>query len=387
MLLNVAQYQLLPTLSICKLMHMEHVTIKPAWVLENKAGDRAGPELFALLNAVLESGKLTNAALQLGVSYRHAWNSVARWNVFFGAPLVRLERGKGAFLTPLAERLLWAEQRVRARLGPQLESLASELNLEINRLLAREGTTIRVHASHGFAVARLPDLLRDHPQIQIDLRYLGSVESLASLARGACDLAGFHVAEGELGREALERYRRWLNPAAQRLVHLVTRTQGLFLARGNPKAISGLEDLRRPNVVFINRQNGAGTRLLFDQLLARQGISPQDVVGYQTEEFTHAAVAAYVASGTADVGFGVEPAARQFQLDFLPLARERYLLLCQLTTLERPELTQLLHLLRSPQFQKIVASLPGYSAPQAGAVVRLEQAFPELLDPRRPPPA
>lgn len=357
---------------------MKHVTLRPAWFVEDSAGQRAGPELFAMLNALRDTGRLTQAAARLGLSYRHAWDLVAQWNTFFGAPLVTLARGRGATLTPLGERLLWAEQRLHARIGLQLESLTSELNQEINRLLRHAATTLRIHASHGFAVARLPQLLRGHPEIEVDLRYLGSVESLASLGRGACDLAGFHVPEGPAGPRVTGHYLRWLNPATQRLVHLVTRTQGLFVARGNPKALHGLRDLARADVVFINRQKGAGTRLLFDDLLQEAGLRPADLHGYETEEYTHDAVAAYVASGTADAGFGVEPAARRFQLDFVPLARERYLLLCHRETLERPELTALLRLLESESFRRIVAGLPGYSAPRAGVVASLESEFPQL---------
>jgi molybdate transport repressor ModE-like protein len=360
---------------------MKRLTIKSTWVVESEDGQQLGPELFAMLNAIHETGKLTEAVRRIGLSYRHAWNLVEGWNAFFGAPLVRFERGKGAFLTPLGERLLWAEQRVSARLALQLESVASELNLEINRLLATAAATIRIHASHGFAVARMPELLKGQDRIQMDLRYFGSLESLMSLNKGTCDLAGLHVPEGELARAALDQYARWLQPAKQRVIHLVTRTQGLFVAQGNPKGIHGVHDLIRPDITFINRQKGAGTRLLFDQILAAAGVEGRRIEGYRTEEFTHAAVAAYVASGAADAGFGVEPAARQFRLDFVPLARERYIFICNAATLERPEMIELLGLLKSERFARIVSELPGYSAPRIGEVVRLDDALPQLLEP------
>ncbi|MCW5625369.1 MAG: helix-turn-helix transcriptional regulator [Burkholderiales bacterium] len=359
-------------------MPMKRLTIRSTWVVESEDGRQLGPELFAMLNAIHETGKLTAAATQVGLSYRHAWNLVDGWNGFFGTPLVRFERGKGAFLTPLGERLLWAEQRVGARLGVQLESVASEINLEISRLLVTTAATIRIHASHGFAVARMPDLLEGHERLQLDLRYLGSVESLASLARDTCDLAGLHVPEGRLASTAMARYARWLNPARQRLIHLVTRTQGLFVATGNPKGIRTIADLVRPDITFINRQKGAGTRLLFDQVLAEAGITAGAINGYATEEFTHAAVAAYVASGAADAGFGVEPAAHQFRLDFIPVALERYFFVCNAQTLERPEMLELMALLKSDRFTAIVATLPGYSAPRVGEVVRLDDEFPQL---------
>jgi putative molybdopterin biosynthesis protein len=366
---------------------MHRIALKPGWVVERESGGQMGPELFHLLEAIHETGKLTEAAARIGLSYRHAWNQVESWRAFFGHRLVSFERGKGARLTPLGERLLRAEQRAGARLGPQLESIASELNADLNRLLAETGSTLRIHASHGFAVARLPELLSGRDDFRLDLRYLGSVEALASLGRGGCDFAGIHVPEPPYELQALQHYSAWLRPEGQRVVHLVTRTQGLFLAQGNPKGIRGAADLTRADVSVVNRQKGAGTRALFDQLLSSAGVDGAQVRGYDTEEFTHAAVAAYVASGMADAGFGVEAAARQFRLDFVPLARERYCLLASPETLDRPEVRTLLALIRGEGFARLVAELPGYSAPRPGVVATLEETFPALFTaPRRMAP-
>ncbi|MBC8008405.1 MAG: helix-turn-helix transcriptional regulator [Prolixibacteraceae bacterium] len=357
---------------------MSKIVVRPAWLVSNEAGEELDQQLFPVLQAIHDAGKLTVAAAKVGLSYRHAWNLIGRWSEFFGSPLVTLERGRGTTLTPLGEKLLWAEQRINARLAPQLESLASELNLEISKLVTTARSALRIHASHGFAVAKLPELLRAHSQIQLDLRYLGAQESLASVARGACNFGGFHVPEGKLGELALAQYAKWLLPDKQKLIHLVTRTQGLFLARGNPKNIRSLADLGRPGVVFINRQRGSGTRLLIDQLLEDAGVDYQRLDGYQTEEFTHAAIAAYVASGMADAGFGVEPAARQFALDFLPLAKERYFLICRDESLDLPESRELIRLLRGQAFLDLIAGLPGYSAPRAGQVESIADAFPSI---------
>lgn len=363
---------------------MHRVTLKPGWVVQRESGGQLGPEFFRLLEAIHDTGKLTDAATRIGFSYRHAWNLVESWREFFGQRVVNFERGKGARLTALGERLLRAEQRAGARLGPQLESIASELNSDLDRLMAEAGSTIRIHASHGFAVARLPELLAGREDIRLDLRYLGSVEALASLGRGGCDFAGIHVPEPPHELQALQHYGQWFHPDRQRVVHLVTRTQGLFLAPGNPRGIQGLADLLHGDVSFVNRQKGAGTRALFDQLLREAGIDGARVRGYDTEEFTHAAVAAYVASGMADAGFGVETAARRFRLEFVPLARERYCLLTTPEVLERAEVRALLALIRGKEFARLVAELPGYATPRAGVVASLEEAFPALFEaPRR----
>ena len=125
---------------------------------------------------------------------------LARWATIFDSELVDREQGKGTRLTRLGERLLWVEQRTEASLFPQLENIASELNAEIGR--ARRpapAPMVRVHASHGYAIELLPGLLHAQGEADLALKYVGSVEALASLARGTCELAGFHVPVGALG--------------------------------------------------------------------------------------------------------------------------------------------------------------------------------------------
>ena len=360
---------------------MKRIEITPSWVFSNEAGQEVDHQLFTLLHAVHEAGKLTVAAKRVELSYRHAWNIIAKWSEFFGSPLVRLEQGRGARLSPLGEKLVWAEARARARLLPQLENIASELNLEINRVMADNSPTLRIHASYGYAVAQIPELLGRHSRIGLDLQYLSAADALASLSRGACDIAGFHVPEGERGARAVSQYRNWLDPAEQQLIYLVRRQQGLFVSPGNPKRIDSLSDLQRRGVRFVNRQRGSGTRLLLDTMLEEQGIDPASIDGYMTEEYTHAAVAAYVASGMADAGLGVEPAARQFNLDFVPIAGERYFLICARQTLQYPWVQEVLRLMSGPEFHDLVASLPGYLADRSGEIMELTEAFPWL---RRP---
>lgn len=359
---------------------MTRMEIRPAWVFSNEAGEEVDHRLFDLLHAVHDTGKLTAAAKQAGMSYRHAWNIIALWSQFFGSDLVLLEQGRGARLSPLGEKLVWAEARARARLLPQLENIASELNLELSRVLAEHSPTLRIHASYGYAVAQLPELLRRHTRIGLDLQYLSAADSLASLARGACDMAGFHVPEGDRGARAVAEYRNWLDPTKQILIFLVHRQQGVFVRPGNPKRIGSVAALTRPDVRFINRQRGSGTRLLLETLLEENGLAPRAINGWLDEEYTHAAVAAYVASGMADAGFGVEAAARQFQLDFVPVASERYMLLTGRDTLAFPSVQELLRLLRGPEFEELTRALPGYRAERAGEIMELTEAFPWLAD-------
>ncbi|MBB3143026.1 substrate-binding domain-containing protein [Halomonas organivorans] len=353
---------------------MKRIRITPAWYFSDEAGNQLDPKLFGLLEAVHRHGKLTRAAETVGISYRHAWNLLNKWGEFFGIALVDLERGKGARLSPLGEKLLWAEQRVIARLGPQLESLGSELNLAIQQTLEGVMPVLRLHASHGYAVELLPEHL---DELRLDLQYCSPREALAALHRGACDLAGFHLPHGEVGRRVSREYRDLLKPRSYRILRFITRRQGLMVAPDNPLGVRSLADLVRDEVRFINRQAASGTRALLDGLLTDAGLSTKRIRGYELEEYTHSAVAAYVAAGMADAGFGVEAAARRFGLDFVPLALEDYLLVCHRRSLAEPKLKSLCQVLAGEAFQAAVSELPGYTPDRCGEVEGVEALLPE----------
>lgn len=362
---------------------MVRVVIKPAWVLSSESGDRFEPQFFRLLRAIHDTGKLTHAAKAVSLSYRHAWDLLLRWAEIFGADLVVLERGRGARLTPLGEKLLWAEQRTEAGLFPHLQNVAAELNDAIGKARELSTPVLRLNASHGYAIEKVPAAVRSAGGTEIDLKYMGSVEALAALHRGDCDIAGFHVPLGNLGPILWAPYARWFKARQQRIIRLVIRTQGFIVRPGNPLAIHSLRDLLRREVRFVNRQAGSGTRILLDGLLRANRLDPERINGYGTGEFTHAAVAAFVASGMADVGLGIEPAARQFKLDFVPIARERYMLTCKNGLLETPAIASLCDVLRSEAYARIMAEVPGYEPDHPGEVVVGESVFPWLKKERR----
>jgi molybdate transport repressor ModE-like protein len=355
---------------------MSKLTIRASWRFEIDGGGEVDPRLFVLLRAIRDSGSLKLAVQEVQMSYRHGWDMLKHAAGAFGSPLVRLERGRGAQLTVLGEKLLWAEQRCDSSLFPQLDNVASELNLEIRR--ARSGTqaVLRLHASHGYAVEKLPQLMARHGHATMDLQYMGSVDALASLSRHHCDLAGFHVPLGSIGRGLWGQYARWLKPRQHRIIRLVLRTQGLIVAPGNPRSIHSIADLARADVRFVNRQRGSGTRILLDGLLREAGIEPTGIQGYGTGEFTHAAVAAFVSSGMVDVAFGVEPAARQFKLDFVSIARERYMLACRVESLDEEPVRELIGLLRDDALRGILGPVPGYEPDEPGAVVDVRDIVP-----------
>ena len=154
------------------------------------------------------------------------------------------------------------------------------------------------------------------------------------------------------------------------VIRLVHREQGLLVAPGNPLGLGGIEDLASPGVRYVNRQRGAGTRVLLDHLLSQLGIAPDSITGYAREEPTHLAVAAAVAAGRADAGLGIMAAAAPFGLDFVPVAREPYDLVVAPGALDGPQLAPLWSLLRDPGFQASVEALGGYSAREMGRRLR-----------------
>ncbi len=199
------------------------------------------------------------------------------------------------------------------------------------------------------------------------LSFLGSGASLSAYASGAAEVAGFHVAP--LPRGGLDPLLARLDPARDALIRFLRREQGLIVARGNPRRVKGVADIATKRLTFVNRQPGSGTRLLLDRLLARKRIDAASIAGYTSEEFTHAAVAATIAAGRADVGFGIAAAAAQFGLAFVPLVREHYLFACRRRQVESPRIVAFRALLASDATRAVVAPLPGYALDAPGAVV------------------
>ncbi|MBI3957523.1 MAG: molybdopterin biosynthesis protein [Chloroflexi bacterium] len=246
--------------------------------------------------------------------------------------------------------------------------------VELMRPLSSIDTTIVAIGSHDLTLDLLSDRLRQgQPRRSLSSAHVGSLSGLLALQRGEAHLAGSHLLDEESGAYNVDSIRRLLTPQGVRVVLLgfVNRQQGLMLPRGNPKAIASLEDLVREDVAFVNRQRGAGTRVLLDYALKQKGLNPRNITGYERQEFTHLSVAAAVKSGAADCGLGILAAARALELDFVPLFDERYDLVIPVDYYESELLAPLLALIRGrdEQFLAAVEALGGYSTRQMGQVL------------------
>jgi putative molybdopterin biosynthesis protein len=237
-----------------------------------------------------------------------------------------------------------------------------ELDVRLLRDLDAVERTIVAIGSHDLVLDLAASLLRARdPAHTLVSGPVGSLGGLVALRDGLCHVAGCHLLDPETGDYTLPWIRRVLPGMEVEVIRLVHREQGLIVARGNPANVEGLQDLAR--VRYVNRQRGAGTRVLLDHELGRHGIEPAAVDGYEREEPTHLAVAAAVAAGRADAGLGVMAAARAFELDFVPVAREPFDLVM---APGEPAVAPLLELLEDADFRAQVEALGGYSTEETG---------------------
>jgi putative molybdopterin biosynthesis protein len=225
--------------------------------------------------------------------------------------------------------------------------------------------------SHDLTIDLLASLVREKSagKITISSSNVGSIGGLVAIQKGIAHFAGSHLLDTQTGDYNRSYLRQYVPDIPVTLITLVHRWQGFMLKKGNPKGFRGIADLARPDLIFVNRQAGSGTRILLDYELQRAGIAPAAVLGYRNEEYTHMNVAMAVASGRADAGLGVLAAARALNLDFIPLTRERYDLVFPTDLLEDERMRLLLEVIRSPQFGHQAFAMGGYEIEQTGSIV------------------
>jgi putative molybdopterin biosynthesis protein len=342
--------------------------------------------LIETLHAVRESGSISSASKALGLSYRHVWGELKRWEQELGQPLIVWEKGQPARLSAFGEKLLWAERQAQARLAAQIEALHADLERAFAVAFDEQAHVLMLYASHDDALAALRGHAAETARLHLDIRFCGSVDAIAALNEGRCAVAGFHASPGAPpGSLAQRTYQPLLQPGRHKLIAFARRTQGLIVRRGNPLRLASVGDVVRTRARFVNRSLGAGTRLLLDEWMEHAGWRAADIHGYDHEEPSHAAVGQAVASGSADVGLGIAAAAHSRGLDFVPLAREDYYLVCLKAALEQPAVQSLLAVLRSDAWRGLLSALPGYEAVASGEVLSLRRQLPwwHFPQPRR----
>lgn len=277
-----------------------------------------------------------------------------------------LPRGAGVLTS-----LVRADGLLVVPAGLEGHHAGEQVQVQLLRRLTEIGRTIVAIGSHDLVLDMAASALRaDDPLVTLASSNVGSLGGLVALRDGLCHVAGSHLLDPATGEYTLPHVDKLLGGSEVALIRLVHRDQGLIVAPGNPLGLSGVDDLVRPDLRYVNRQRGAGTRALLDHELARRGIEPAKVAGYSREEHTHLAVAAAVAAGRADTGLGIRAAAQAFGLDFLAVAQEPYDLVLRASTVDDELLTPLWRLLERADFRAEVEGLGGYSCAETGRRIR-----------------
>lgn len=333
-----------------------------------------------LLQAVAERGSISGAARALDLSYRHVWGALKRWEEQLGGELIIWGKGQSAQLSEFGTKLLWAERQAQARLAPQIAALHADLERAFAVAFDPNAHVLTLYASHDDALVALRThaaAQADTGALHLDIRFTGSVDAIRALNEGRCTLAGFHTVERPSADSLAGRtYKPLLQPGLHKIIGFAQRTQGLIVAPGNPLGLRSLADVAHTGARFLNRPLGTGTRVLLDDLLAEEGLAPHAIRGYTLNEPSHTAIAEAVAAGAADVGMGIEVAARARGLDFVPLVNERYHLACLKASLDQPATQALRTLLQTPEWLARMAALPGYAPLHCGEVLAMSAVLP-----------
>lgn len=282
-----------------------------------------------------------------------------------------VSRGAGVLMS-----LVRADGFVRIPAMSEGIGSGSAVNVELLRTKNEIENTIVCIGSHDNALDLLSNALKKkYPGLSLSSAHAGSMGGLMALKKGEAHIAGTHLLDEETGEYNVSSVKRLLSDRRIVLVNLVYREQGLLVLKGNPKNIKGFEDLTREDVVFINRQAGAGTRLLTDKHLREFRIKPEDVKGYEREEYTHMGVASAVLTGIADTGLAILASAKALGLDFIPVAKERYDLAIPFEFYDTEMIRALLSIIREDnEFREMVAKLGGYDVSDMGKVMYADGA-------------
>jgi putative molybdopterin biosynthesis protein len=355
----------------------EIVAVSLSYDLRRATGAALAGDLFRVLGAIRREGSIAGAARALGGSYRHLWGYLKAQEQALGRELLRWDRGRAARLTDFAERLLWAETRIRARLAPQIENLQTEIGRELTAAFDDSVPIVSCNASHDPALKELQRLCAES-SLLLDIHYEGSLQALASLRAGRCQFAAIRLPLGrpELAARGSGVHRAFgpmLRLGREKMIVVSQRQLGLIVAEGNPLGLRGVADVGRTR--FVRRAAGSGSRLLLDELMRAEGAT-QPAAESALDESTHLALAAAVASGAADAGFGIEAAAQQFGLGFVPLVREHCFLVCDAADVDAAPASRLRETLASDAWRRSLSALAGYDAEGAGTVVSLRRTLP-----------
>jgi len=326
-----------------------------AWNCTNGTVQRALRELEAAGLVTTHVGKRTRV---IGMPLQAPANSLQRAHLIHRAETFLLESMAAGF-TPLdvEDAFRVATNRWRAVVQPQTGLTAN---------------TFRFSGSHDLAIAWMATHFKEITSgFTLKLNFSGSLSGLNSLQKGEVDIAGTHLWDEPTATYNVEIVKRMFPQERIVLLTLAHRRLGFMLKPGNPRQIHTVEDLARPDVRFVNRQPGSGTRVFLDAQLSRKNLDAARIAGYTDERSTHSEIAAEVAQSRADTGIGLEAAAKAYGLDFIPLTTERYDLALRESTFQLPAIQQMINWMKGEDFRSLLNRLGGYDSNESGASIRV----------------
>ncbi|MGA7276936.1 MAG: molybdopterin biosynthesis protein [Desulfocapsaceae bacterium] len=284
-----------------------------------------------------------------------------------GGKLIATPSGKGA---GSVMSLVRADGMLQIPSGSEGIGAGERVKIEMLRSRAQVENTLVAIGSHD----NILDLMANHlhrqtPPIRLSSAHVGSMGGIMAIKRGEAHLGGTHLLDEKSGIYNISFIKRFLADMSLHLVNLCYREQGFIVAPGNPLKIRTFDDIVSARHSFINRQKGAGTRLLTDKVLRDSDLDPEQIPGYDHEEYTHMNVAAAVLGGSADVGMGIRAAAQALGLDFVPIAEERYDLIIPGAFIDDPKMLTTLELLNDRTFRSDIEKLGGYNLRDCGTVI------------------
>ena len=327
------------------------------------------PLLSRLSGIAIDGGDQISATLSRQIASTLGVDEFVRVKVGeVGNRRVATPVGRGA---GLLMSLVRADGIMRIPASSEGLTAGSSVEVELMRNRNEISNTIVCIGSHDNTLDILANTIKkNYPRFSLSSAHVGSMGGLMALKRGEAHMSGTHLLDEQTGEYNIPYLKKVLPDRKIFLINLVYRQQGLLVKRGNPKGIKGFEDLARDDVTFMNRQSGSGTRLLLDKHLRELGIDSASIKGYEREEYTHMTVASAVLTGLADAGLAIDSSAKALQLDFIPVANERYDLAIPSEFMETEMIQIVLEIIRkNNEFRNVVESLGGYDTKDMGRVI------------------
>lgn len=324
------------------------------------------PVICRLLNQAVEMPEQAEAVLSKRVNTSLKYREFLRVRLSsgeLGLTAVPLNRGAGVVTSFVkADGILDVPQ------DSEGYEAGESVSVSLLQPMSRIRNTLSIVGSHDPLLDEAADILRrEDPSVSVSSSHVGSMGGVMAIKRGEATMGGVHLLDPDTGEYNISYIKRYFPDGGASLLRCVDRVQGLMVASGNPLGICGFEDIAR--LRYVNRQGGSGTRILCDHLMKEKGMDAGAISGYAREEFTHTAVAAQIASGTADAGLGIYSAAKLYGLEFIPICNEEYDLLLRTESLDLPLVRRFIEMLKGPEFRRRLEALGGYVLKGPGTII------------------